>query len=89
MDAPPTSIALSPSGDFLCSTHVDDLGIYLWSNRTLYSHVSLRPLPSDHTPSVMALPVTVISCEEEVRNKESDETLNPEVEATVSAAYED
>lgn len=72
MEAPPTSIALSPSGDFLCSSHVDDLGIYLWSNRTLYSHVSLRPLPSDHIPSLVALPNTAVSLEEEeeARNKE-------------------
>ena len=65
VDSPPTSVALSPSGDFLCTTHVDDLGIYLWSNRTLYSHVSLRPLPSNHTPSTLALPHTAVSCEEE------------------------
>ena len=64
-----TSIVLSPSGDFLCTTHIDDLGIYLWSNRTLYSHVSLRPLPSNHTPSTLALPHTAVSYEEEEEDK--------------------
>ena len=73
VEAPPTSIALSPSGDFLCSTHVDDLAIYLWSNRTLYSHVSLRPLPSDHTPSICELPHTTISEDEECAQEEADD----------------
>ncbi|XP_064032675.1 WD repeat-containing protein 36-like [Pogoniulus pusillus] len=49
---------MSPTGDFLASTHVDDLGIYLWSNRSLYSLVSLRPLPSDYEPSVVTHPST-------------------------------
>lgn len=81
-EAPPTSIALSPSGDFLCSTHVDDLAIYLWSNRTLYSHISLRPLPANHTPSFIELPHTMLSGEEEMKQKEKDE-LEDEREGVV------
>ena len=29
-ESPATSIAFSPTGDFLATSHVDDLGIYLW-----------------------------------------------------------
>ena len=58
VESPATSIALSPSGDFLASTHVDDLGIYLWSNKTMYSHVSLRPLSSNAIPTPTQLPTT-------------------------------
>ncbi len=82
MEAPPTSIALSPSGDFLCSTHVDDLGIYLWSNRTLYSHVSLRPLPASHTPSLYNLPSSALSTEEDTNRKEKGDDITELVSKT-------
>uniref|UniRef100_A0A7M4EF90 WD repeat domain 36 n=1 Tax=Crocodylus porosus TaxID=8502 RepID=A0A7M4EF90_CROPO len=58
LDSAAVSITMSPTGDFLASSHVDDLGIYLWSNRSLYSLVSLRPLPTDHESSVIMLPRT-------------------------------
>lgn len=73
VEAPPTSIALSPSGDFLCSTHVDDLAVYVWSNRTLYCHISLTPLPADHTPSLIGLPHSMLYSEEETRRKELED----------------
>ena len=72
VDYPATSLALSPTGDFLASSHVDDLGIYLWSNKTLYSHVSLRPLPTNHTPSLTELPTTAL-IETETENEERGE----------------
>ncbi|CAF1073060.1 unnamed protein product, partial [Brachionus calyciflorus] len=50
-DSAPTSICLSPSSEFLATTHVNELGIFLWSNKTLYSHVSLKQLPDDYVPS--------------------------------------
>ncbi|XP_071800159.1 WD repeat-containing protein 36-like [Asterias amurensis] len=59
-----TSIALSPTGDFLATSHVDDLGIYLWSNKTLYAHVPIRPLPDDYEPSMVYLPGTSLEPEE-------------------------
>jgi U3 small nucleolar RNA-associated protein 21 len=49
-DKAPTSITFSSTSEFLATTHVNDLGIYLWSNKTLYSHVSLRILPDDYEP---------------------------------------
>ncbi|XP_064385749.1 WD repeat-containing protein 36-like isoform X4 [Halichondria panicea] len=61
VESPATSIALSPSGDFLATTHVDDLGIYLWSNKTMYSHVSLRPLSEKIKPTFTDLPTTKLT----------------------------
>ncbi|XP_048876461.1 WD repeat-containing protein 36 [Brienomyrus brachyistius] len=58
VDAAVVSLSMSPTGDFLASAHVDSLGVYLWSNKALYSMVSLRPLPSDFEPSVVVLPGT-------------------------------
>lgn len=88
MDAPPTSIALSSSGDFLCSAHVDDLGIYLWSNRTLYSHVPLRPLPADHTPSIARLPNTTVACEEEAEDETNSNLLTTGMTEETSTGHE-
>eukprot|EP01135_Chromosphaera_perkinsii_P004142 Nk52_evm49s270 gene=Nk52_evmTU49s270 len=39
----PLSVAFSPTGDFLCTAHVDCCGLFLWANRTIYSYVSLAP----------------------------------------------
>ena len=73
VEAPPTSIALSPTGDFLCSTHVDNLAVYLWSNCTLYSHVSLRPLPSNHIPTISTdLPHTPSPGDEDLDKLEAE-----------------
>lgn len=59
------SLSMSPTGDFLASSHVDNLGIYLWSNNTLCNMVSLRPLPADYEPAVVMLPGTCQGEEEE------------------------
>ncbi|XP_037385232.2 WD repeat-containing protein 36 [Talpa occidentalis] len=58
LDSAPLNVTMSPTGDFLATSHVDHLGIYLWSNISLYSVVSLRPLPVDYVPSVVTLPGT-------------------------------
>uniref|UniRef100_A0ABK0L8C6 WD repeat domain 36 n=1 Tax=Rattus norvegicus TaxID=10116 RepID=A0ABK0L8C6_RAT len=58
LDSAPLNVTMSPTGDFLATSHVDHLGIYLWSNISLYSVVSLRPLPPDYVPSVLMLPGT-------------------------------
>uniref|UniRef100_A0A674BFB8 WD repeat domain 36 n=1 Tax=Salmo trutta TaxID=8032 RepID=A0A674BFB8_SALTR len=65
VDSAAVSLTMSPTGDFLASSHVDSLGIYLWSNNTLCSMVSLRPLPSDYEPTVIMLPGTYEEGEEE------------------------
>ncbi|KAL1123325.1 hypothetical protein AAG570_002411 [Ranatra chinensis] len=45
---PCISLSMSPTGQYLATVHVNNLGIYLWSNRTLFAHVPLRPiLPDD------------------------------------------
>ncbi|KAL7988865.1 hypothetical protein Chor_007784 [Crotalus horridus] len=76
LDSAAVSITMSPTGDFLASCHVDDLGIYLWSNRSLFSLVSLRPLPSDYEPSVVTLPGT---CSTEVEDVTEEDETNDEM----------
>lgn len=83
VESPATSIAFSPTGDFLATSHVDDLGIYLWCNRSMYSHLSLRPLPADFVPSLVNLPSTIV---EDVEGndswKEKDEESHPSEDKT-------
>ncbi|XP_035632533.1 WD repeat-containing protein 36 [Oncorhynchus keta] len=76
VDFAAVSLTMSPTGDFLASSHVDNLGIYLWSNNTLCSMVSLRPLPADYEPTGIMLPGTYSSQDEE---GEGDADLNTEM----------
>lgn len=55
-----TSLSMSPAGDYLATAHADDLGVYLWSNVTLYSRVTLGPLSEDHVPETARLPSGVV-----------------------------
>lgn len=50
-------MSMSPRGQYLATSHADDLGIYLWSNLSLYSHVSLKALPANHQPKEIKLPM--------------------------------
>ncbi|KAL4870158.1 hypothetical protein BDV12DRAFT_62187 [Aspergillus spectabilis] len=43
-----TSLAMSPTGDFLATAHADGVGIGLWSNRSLFMPVSTRNLTVDN-----------------------------------------
>ncbi|KAK2518093.1 Wdr36 [Columba livia] len=81
VDSAAVSLTMSPTGDFLASTHVDDLGIYLWSNRSLYSLVSLRPLPADYEPSMVTRPST---CPVQDVDMEGDEEMCDEMIEYVS-----
>lgn len=58
VEPPVTSLTMSPTDTFLATTHVDDVGIYLWSNRTLYSGMVSAPLPPTQKPALMTLPAT-------------------------------
>ncbi|XP_063744839.1 WD repeat-containing protein 36 isoform X2 [Eleginops maclovinus] len=70
----PTSMSLSPTGDFLVTTHVDSLGVYLWTNKSLCGPVGLRPLPADFLPSEETLPgVKADASEQEVTSEEFDD----------------
>ncbi|XP_017765765.1 PREDICTED: WD repeat-containing protein 36 isoform X2 [Eufriesea mexicana] len=71
-----TSLHFSPTGEFLATTHVCNLGIYLWSNRTLYSHVSLKAVNKHDPIPMIDLPTSVI----EISDINEDELIEPEPE---------
>lgn len=59
VDSAAVTLALSPNSDVLVTCHVDDLGIYLWSNSSIFGKVSLTPLPLDfHPGNAIHLPST-------------------------------
>ncbi|XP_077146374.1 WD repeat-containing protein 36 [Ranitomeya variabilis] len=66
LDSPIVSLTMSPTGDYLATAHVDDLAIYLWANKTLFSLVSLRPLPTNYEPMVVMLPGAADDTEEDI-----------------------
>ena len=58
-DSPPVSVDLSPNGDMMATSHVGDLGIYLWVNKTLYEHVTLSPIGKNAKPVKLSLPANL------------------------------
>jgi len=65
--SPATSVDFSPTGDMMCTSHVGDLGIYLWTNKTLYQHVTLRHVTDSEEPTLLALPDDL---EEEIKEED-------------------
>ncbi|OCT98543.1 hypothetical protein XELAEV_18010780mg [Xenopus laevis] len=74
LDSAVVSLTISPTGDFLATAHVDDLGIYLWSNKSLFSLISLRPLPADFEPTIVMLPGGADEMEDEETVAKIDDT---------------
>ncbi|XP_076347675.1 WD repeat-containing protein 36 [Tachypleus tridentatus] len=68
-----TSLTLSQTGEYLATAHADNLGIYLWSNVTLYSHISLWPLPVDYEPQLLDLPSVLIEHDKTQQTSTSDD----------------
>lgn len=79
VDAPCTSLTMSPTGEFLATAHVDYLGIFLWSNKTLFSHVSLKPISEHSQIPLVQLPSSSLIQEEiQVDEEESDDSCEHE-----------
>eukprot|EP00727_Mastigamoeba_balamuthi_P010873 m51a1_g6408 putative uncharacterized wd repeat-containing (1997) ;mRNA; f:252935-263037 len=51
---PATSLSFAPRGEFLATSHVGQLGIYLWANRSFFTSVLFKAPPP--LPSHLALP---------------------------------
>ncbi|XP_019740918.1 WD repeat-containing protein 36 [Hippocampus comes] len=67
----PVGVSMSPTGDFLATSHVDSLGICLWTNKSLCGPVGLRPLPADYQPEAETLPGGgALEAEQEVTEEE-------------------
>lgn len=68
------SLSMSPTGDFLATAHVNYLGIYLWANKTLFSHVALRSVdPTSVAPFVDLPSAMQIADDQDVAIQEIEE----------------
>lgn len=76
------SINMSPTGECIATAHVDYLGIFLWGNKTIYSHISLKALTPEAEPPLLRLPDNIdvnIKQEIDVEIKEEEiEFKSPE-----------
>ncbi|XP_012564230.2 WD repeat-containing protein 36 isoform X1 [Hydra vulgaris] len=70
VDTPASSVAFSPTSEFLATTHQDDVGIYLWSNKVTYSGVHPSPLPNNYEPILLSLPKTHVETDDPTENLE-------------------
>uniref|UniRef100_A0A7M5V3L5 Small-subunit processome Utp21 domain-containing protein n=1 Tax=Clytia hemisphaerica TaxID=252671 RepID=A0A7M5V3L5_9CNID len=71
----PTSVAFSPSGEMLASTHQDNVGIFLWANKIKYSGGYPTPLPNDFQPSTISLPQTIVDEQGGTEDMEGEESI--------------
>ncbi|KAL8702466.1 MAG: hypothetical protein Q9201_004371 [Fulgogasparrea decipioides] len=47
VESPCTALAFSDTGEYLATAHADSVGINLWNNRTLFTHVPTRMIKED------------------------------------------
>ena len=72
----PTSIAFSPTGEYLATAHEGSVGVHIWNNRTLFTNVSTRRIASDD----------IVDIDAPVASGENTETA---LEATFETLAED
>lgn len=73
VESPCISLTFSPTGDRLATAHVDELGIFLWANKTLFDHVFLRPITEKSEIPVIELPTTSGNADESNESEEPHE----------------
>lgn len=54
MESPCTALAFSDTGEFLATAHADDVGVNIWNNRTLFTHVPTRLVREDEIIDAVA-----------------------------------
>jgi U3 small nucleolar RNA-associated protein 21 len=73
---------MSPTGQYLATIHVNNLGVYLWTNKTLFTHVSLKPIKDEDQGTLMSLPSST-GVEAVINLEEEDEIEDPDEEKSV------
>eukprot|EP00934_Nitzschia_sp_Nitz4_P004825 Nitzschia sp. Nitz4//scaffold17_size182527//38361//42191//NITZ4_001836-RA/size182527-processed-gene-0.43-mRNA-1//-1//CDS//3329539286//4815//frame0 len=72
-ESAPTSLTVSPTGEFLATTHVGKVGISMWSDRSFYQTVHLEGSKSLTAPAQMDLPAPI--AEVDASEEDSDDIL--------------
>lgn len=79
------TVAFSPSGEYLATGLDGEVGVHIWTNRTLFTHVSTRQISEDDIATVSAptasgeggVAVVEAATEEVSTEEEEDETTVP------------
>lgn len=79
------TVAFSPSGEFLATGLDGEVGVHIWTNRTLFTHVSTRQITEDDIVSVSAptasgeggVAVVEAATEEQKADEDEDEITVP------------
>lgn len=79
------TVAFSPSGEFLATGLDGEVGVHIWTNRTLFTHVSTRQITEDDIVSVSAptasgeggVAVVEAAAEEQAGDEDEDEITVP------------
>jgi U3 small nucleolar RNA-associated protein 21 len=79
---PPTSLTVSPTGEFLSTTHAGRLGISMWSDRSYYQTVHVDGAQTLTSPARMDDPVPIA---ETTTGGEDDQDQNDRLRRAVSA----
>ncbi|XP_056632205.1 WD repeat-containing protein 36 [Diorhabda sublineata] len=79
-DAACISLDMSPTGESLATAHVDYLGIFLWSNKTIYTKIALKSITPSDDPPLVLLPESGRDMEVEVDEEKQaiEEFISPE-----------
>lgn len=83
METPCISLSMSPCGDFLATAHIDHLGVFLWSNKTLFDHITLRSIDPESEPPTLEL----VSFCHEADAKEEEENSDDELGEIIYKEY--
>ena len=54
MESPCTALAFSETGEYLATAHADGVGINIWNNRTLFTHVPRKLIREDEIIDAIA-----------------------------------
>ncbi|KAF2032341.1 Utp21-domain-containing protein [Setomelanomma holmii] len=79
------TVAFSPSGEFLATGLDDEVGVHMWTNRTMFTHVSTRQITEDDIATVSGptasgeggVAVIEAAAAEDVEEEDLDETTVP------------
>ena len=75
----PTGITISATGEFIATTHVGSVGIFLWANKAFFSNVYLDREPTDAVE--MSMPVAVPEGQsDEIRTESSKDSTSEQQE---------
>lgn len=79
-----TAVSFSPSGEYLATALEGEVGVHIWTNRTLFTHVPTRQISEDEI-AMMSAPTAsgeggedmIDAAEEEEAEEEEEETFVP------------